>query len=1000
MTKLFFFTVGLAALGVALDGEAATLTINSTSDNLTSDNFLTLREAVVMIDNAGVTNTAASINRPLTAAEQAQISGTFGVADKIMLPAGTFQLAIVGTGEGVSPALPKIGDLDITVSGVTVQGAGAASTIIQQTSTQDRLFDVNVNFIGNFVFTLDGVTISGGRETSGVAGGGVFSGSSSGAASLTTIKNCRFINNRASGAGLGGGGWAHTGGDAIVTNCVFGGPGAGEPNSANTSGGAIYFDGYGTVATLTVTNCTFTNNIAGSGAAGGGAIDVATVNLGTGVYNIGGCTFSGNQATNAGGGAITIESGTLNVTACNFFSNSAAFNGGAVFSSGAPATVRYCRVLGNTAPSGKTFRASSGTFTANDNWWGVNSGPGVNETVGVAATTWLQLRHFPNPATINLNGTSTLTAHFLTNSAGTALTAGNLTALVGLPVTFGNAVRGNLSGAQTSIQSAGTATATFTGTSLGAGSADATVNSATVTAAITIVCPVITGAVSGGGGICAGGSTNVIVTITGGVAPYTVTLNNSGGTKTNTSPLTFTVNPASTTTYSVTSATDSTGCPASVSGSATVTVNALPTTPTITPTPASVCANSTGNQASSPTPASVCANSTGNQASGPAGATTYSWTISNGTITSATNIQTITYTAGASGNVGLTLRVSNASGCFATNSANVPINAVPATPTITPTPSNVNPNSTGNQAGGPGGATTYSWTISNGTITSATNIQTITYTAGASGNVGLTLRVSNASGCFATNSANVPINIPPAITSTNKTTFTVGINGTFTVTRTGTPTPDLFVSGTIPSNVGFNPGTGNLAGTPLIGTGGTYPLVITATNVAGTNVQNFTLTVLESPALSCPPNVTTNAAGQCPQTVAFSATVTHGYPTPTVTYKIGTNVISSPYAFPVGTNVVTVTATNGVPTDKTCSFTVTVLPGAQPLLTILPSGTNVVLCWSNLFACYALQYTPQLLSSPSTNVWTVHPGPFMPSGGNIYVTNGIGATNRFFRLAY
>ncbi|PYI85562.1 MAG: hypothetical protein DME26_10725 [Verrucomicrobia bacterium] len=135
---------------------------------------------------------------------------------------------------------------------------------------------------------------------------------------------------------------------------------------------------------------------------------------------------------------------------------------------------------------------------------------------------------------------------------------------------------------------------------------------------------------------------------------------------------------------------------------------------------------------------------------------------------------------------------------------------------------------------GPAGATTYSWTISNGTVTSATNIQTITYSAGASGNVGLTLRVSNASGCFATNSTNVT----------------------------------------------------------------------------------------------------------------------------------------------------------------------TVLPGSPPRLNISQLGTNVVLSWSNVFACYALQYTPRLVPPPATNSWTVHPGPFVPSGGKIYATNDIGATNRFFRLSF
>ena len=138
-------------------------------------------------------------------------------------------------------------------------------------------------------------------------------------------------------------------------------------------------------------------------------------------------------------------------------------------------------------------------------------------------------------------------------------------------------------------------------------------------------------------------------------------------------------------------------------------------------------------------PPLVCSGSTGNLARGPAGATTYAWSITNGTITSATNVQTITYTAGASGNVGLTLTVTNAAGCAAQNSLNVPIIPALATPTITPTPAQVCGGSTGNTAAGPAGFTTYAWSITNGTITSATDIQTITYTAGASGNVTLDL---------------------------------------------------------------------------------------------------------------------------------------------------------------------------------------------------------------------------------------------------------------------
>src|SRR5439155_552828 len=103
----------------------------------------------------------------------------------------------------------------------------------------------------------------------------------------------------------------------------------------------------------------------------------------------------------------------------------------------------------------------------------------------------------------------------------------------------------------------------------------------------------------------------------------------------------------------------------------------------------------------------------GNSAAGPAGATTYAWSIVNGTITSAANIQTITYTAGASGTLGLTLVVTNAAGCSASNTVNVTINANPATPAITPTPAQVCASSAGNTATGPAGATTYAWSILN-----------------------------------------------------------------------------------------------------------------------------------------------------------------------------------------------------------------------------------------------------------------------------------------------
>jgi probable HAF family extracellular repeat protein len=156
------------------------------------------------------------------------------------------------------------------------------------------------------------------------------------------------------------------------------------------------------------------------------------------------------------------------------------------------------------------------------------------------------------------------------------------------------------------------------------------------------------------------------------------------------------------------------------------------------------------------TPASVCADST-NTAVGPPGEAGYAWTITGGAITTGAGTQTVTYTADASGEVVLTLTITNGCGCSATATDRVLINPVPATPTISPTPASVAPNSTGNTAIGPAGESSWTWTITGGAITSGAGTQTVTYTAGASGDVVLTLTVANASGCTAQNSATIPI---------------------------------------------------------------------------------------------------------------------------------------------------------------------------------------------------------------------------------------------------
>lgn len=77
-------------------------------------------------------------------------------------------------------------------------------------------------------------------------------------------------------------------------------------------------------------------------------------------------------------------------------------------------------------------------------------------------------------------------------------------------------------------------------------------------------------------------------------------------------------------------------------------------------------------------------------------------------------------------------------------------------------------------------------------------------------------------------------------------------------------------------------------------------------------------------AINCPDNlIIPSSSGQNSISVPFTVTAI-GTPTPTVTCRIGSTVITSPHVFPVGTTTVNCTASNGVPPDASCSFTVTV----------------------------------------------------------------------------
>jgi len=217
--------------------------------------------------------------------------------------------------------------------------------------------------------------------------------------------------------------------------------------------------------------------------------------------------------------------------------------------------------------------------------------------------------------------------------------------------------------------------------------------------------------------------------------------------------------------------------------------------------------------------------------------------------------------------------------------------------------------------------------------------------AGTAGTYPLILTASNGVGSPATQSFTLTVNQGSAITSASSTTFTVGSAGSFTVTATGSPTPSLSESGNLPAGVTFHDngnGTATLSGTPAAGTGGTYPLILTASNGVGAPAtQSFTLTVNQAPAITSGSSTTFQVGAPGAFTVTSS-----GFPTPSLSESgalpagvsfhdngNGTASLSgTPGAGTAGVYHLTITASNGVGSPATQSFTLTVIANTNTTL--------------------------------------------------------------------
>src|SRR5262249_4612826 len=145
--------------------------------------------------------------------------------DTIIVPAGTYTLAIAGTGEQFAAT----GDLDLR-SDMTIKGAGMLSTIIDG-GALDRVFEVNSGTI-----TISDLTIRNGNAGADV-GGGILSNS------VLTLTNCLIAGNSAA---TGGG--IQAGGNLIINRCSI----TGNTTTANGARISIFATPVVTIDSTTI----------------------------------------------------------------------------------------------------------------------------------------------------------------------------------------------------------------------------------------------------------------------------------------------------------------------------------------------------------------------------------------------------------------------------------------------------------------------------------------------------------------------------------------------------------------------------------------------------------------------------------------------------------------------------------------------------------------------------------------------------------------------------
>ncbi|MFK7955160.1 MAG: beta strand repeat-containing protein [Lysobacterales bacterium] len=396
----------------------------------------------VFNDGGTVTITGATINTNIADGAAGSGGGVLVNGGTVSVTGGTLSgNSSVRAGGGIE--ITSLGaDAQVTVSDVTVannatggspgNGGGIHITdadgdaFATTTTIMDGSFTGNTaaaeggalwNAVGGTLSVTGTVittnTASGALSDQG--GGGVFNDGGN-----VSITNATVDSNTADGAAGSGGGVLNDGGTLVVTG------GSVSANSAVRAGGGVEANTRNLRdSTVTLDGVTVSDNTLGSAPGNGGGVHVSNpVGDNVSLFTVIAGTFSGNQATQEGGGLWNDAGGTLAIDGATISGNTAtaanaaadAQGGGGIFNNGGTVTIVSAAITGNTV---------TGALGADDGGGGV-----LNDARS-------------NPGTVSLRG-STIennSAGEGSGSGGGILTIGGDLSVTGGSVSANNAMR-------------------------------------------------------------------------------------------------------------------------------------------------------------------------------------------------------------------------------------------------------------------------------------------------------------------------------------------------------------------------------------------------------------------------------------------------------------------------------------------------------------------------------------------------------------------------------